>query len=677
MRATDLALDPLLPPWAAAIVAALLLIAVVVAAWRARRIAPTRLAVALVALLVLLNPVRRIEERAARPDIAVALVDRSASMGLERRTQQVDAALKALRDAAPDVEWQVVEVPPAPGQGTRLMPTLDQALRGVPPERFAGAVVLTDGIVRDQPDPNLLPPDRPLHLLLAGDQRLRDRRLTVTRVPPYSVVGQPAAITLQVDDGPDGRAEVARLEWQVNGVPQPEQNIAVGKPVRLDVPVERRGPIEVALSVEALPDGEATLVNNRALVRLNGVRDRLRVLLISGVPYPGGRVWRDTLKADPNIDLIHFTILRLPTSYDPTPGAELALIPFPVEELFEQRLSRFDLVIFDRFGLTELLSPLYFARLADHVRDGGGMLVIAGDEFGEPGGLADTALSKVLPARPVGPVIEKSFVPALTPIGRRHPVTASLPAAWGSERWGAWGQQANVQANGGQIVMSGADGRPLLMLERVGKGRVGLLASTDVWWWAHAVEGDGPREELLRRTSHWLMQEPDLAEDRLDVSAEGRRLSITARGLEPPTEARLVDPTGATRQIALSPRPDGSGVATVDVAHDGLYRVEAGGQRRFVLAGDVAEFSEVRPRAAPLDRLTEHSRGGVFWLNDGQPALRRVDAGDDAAGGDWLGLVRNRGGELIGVHQEPLLPPALAWGLLAALMSLAWWRERH
>jgi hypothetical protein len=664
-----IAFDPLVPWWAIALLAVGLLAAAAIAAQRARRIAPVRAIVAVAALLLLANPVQRLEQREAQRDVAVAVVDRSRSMTVNGGQALADRAIAELRRAAPDLDWRIVEARPEPGEATRLLPTLDRALRDVPADRLAGALLVTDGIVRDRAEADLLPPDRPLHLLLAGRRDVRDRRLVVTRVPPYSVVGRPAAITVQVDDGP-GRDGTARLEWLVNGVAQPARDVPVGEAVTLPVPIERRGDVEVALSVAPLGGGEATLVNNRALVRLNGVRDRLRVLLVSGVPYLGGRVWRDTLKSDPNIDLVHFTILRLPSSYDPTPSEQLALIPFPVEELFEQQLGRFDLVILDRFGLTELLSPGYFGRLVAYVRDGGGMLVVAGDEYAEAGGLADTLLREILPALPAGPVVARRFTPEVSGVGRRHPVTATLRGPWG-----AWGEQADVRSSRAQVLMTGIDDRPLLMLDRQGKGRIGLLASTNVWWWARAVEGEGPRDELLRRTVHWLMQEPDLAEDQLDLNARGRTLGIVARGVNPPAAVQLTGPDGTTRTVALPPRGDVN-AAQVAVAADGLYRADAGGLRRFVLAGDVAELSEVRPRAVPLEGLAEASGGGTFRLADGTPDIRRTRAGDGQAGIGWLGLARNDSGRLIGVREEPFLPPWASWGLLTALLALAWWRER-
>ena len=653
-------LDPIAPGWLIALLAIVFAAGVALAALRARRIAVMRLPIAVVALLVLINPVQRIEDRIPQRDVALALVDRSASMSVDGRGRDAESAIAALRREAPDVDWRIIPVTPPRGEPTRLYPALERAVQTVPPDRLAAAVLLTDGITADTGPPPL-PAGKPLHVLLAGDPGLRDRRLLVTRVPPYSVVGRSAAITVHVDDGPVNGAP-ARIDWQIDGVPQASRDVTPGETVTLPVRVDRRGPIEIALSISEL-QGERSLVNNRVLVRLNGVRDRLRVLLVSGVPYPGGRVWRDVLKSDPNIDLVHFTILRLPTSYDPTPGDELALIPFPTDELFERQLPRFDLVVFDRFGLTELLAPEYFDRIVSYVRNGGGLLVVAGDEFAEPGGLPATSLGQILPAQPTGPARTGRYVPTLTAVGRRHPVTAALQPPWG-----AWTEQASLRPRRGQLLMTGLNGAPLLMLDRVDKGRIGLLGSTQVWWWARAVDGAGPRDELLRRAAHWLMQEPDLAEDRLDVRADGRNLRINANGLPPPGTVVVAGPFGDARPVALA-----DGKAMVPAPADGLWRIDAGGQRRFVLVGDTIELADIRPRPRPLDAAA----AGVHWLRDGLPAIRRIRPGQPQAGAGWIGLVENRSGQLVGVRTSPLLPGWAALLLLTSLLAVAWWRERR
>jgi hypothetical protein len=672
----QLVLEPLVPWWLLAALALIFAAGLALMALRARGVLWPRLLASTIILAVLANPTLREDVRAERPDIAVALLDRSASMRLEDRTRSVDEALAALRRAAPDVEWRVTEVRPEPGGRTRLGAAVDRVGVDVPADRLAGVVVLTDGVSADAPDPRAAPGGAPLHLLIAGDRDISDRRLVVERVPTYSVVGQPANVVIRIDDGEGGGGK-AILTKEIAGTGASTQEVEVGRPVTLRIPVDRRGTVEVALSISPKPGGEATLVNNRALVRLNGVTDRLHVLLVSGVPYPGGRVWRDILKSDANIDLVHFTILRLPTSFDVTPPEQMSLIPFPVEELFEKHLGDFDLIIFDRFGLSELLSPIYFQDLADRVREGGGLLVVTGDEFEGPGGLARTPLARLLPVRVEGPVIDKTFRPVLTNIGERHPVTATLRQAWGNAPWGLWGAQSDLQATGGEVLMAGVDGKPLLVLQRVGEGRVGLLASTNVWWWARNVEGGGPRDELLRRTAHWLMREPDLDENQLDVTSKGRTLEIRAHGVSPSRTATVTGPGGARRTAALQSTGNGENSGEVTVAEDGLFRVEAGGRTRFALAGDTAELSEIRPRETPLATAARASGGGTFWLHGGDmPNVRRVDADEAKSGPSWLGLVRNRSGAIVAVRRRPVLPPALALALVAGSLLFAWWRER-
>ena len=151
---------------------------------------------------------------------------------------------------------------------------------------------------------------------------------------------------------------------------------------------------------------ELTLDNNRALFTINGVRDRLRVLLVSGEPYQGERAWRNLLKSDPAIDLVHFTILRTPQKDDFTPVRELSLIVFPMRELFEQKLKEFDLIIFDRYKSGNLITRDYFRNIAEYVKGGGALLVSVGPVFATQRSLYRTPLGAMLPAAPLGDVLE-------------------------------------------------------------------------------------------------------------------------------------------------------------------------------------------------------------------------------------------------------------------------------
>ncbi|MGB3724090.1 MAG: hypothetical protein WA979_14890, partial [Pacificimonas sp.] len=368
---------PLLPTWALLVGGIALAAALIMLAVRSPRLLWPRALVAAIIALIVANPLLRDDIREPTNDIGLILHDQSGSMDIGERAEQADAAIAALRTKGSGIDWRVAPVREEMGKATAMGAGVEAALSTIPRARLGGVIVVSDGISTDGVDANTLPADVPLHLLIAGDRDMIDRRLIVESVPPYTVMGEDAQITVRIEDS--GSAPVD-LTWRSSDGQVWRQAVETNIPVTLSIPIDRRGPLDVALSVAAA-EGEEVLVNNRALARLNGVTDRLSVLLVSGIPYPGGRLWRDLFKADPNIDLVHFTILRLPSSFDPTPPDQLALIPFPVEELFQERLADFDLIIFDRFDLTELMSPLYFQNLADRVETGGGLLVVAGPEY--------------------------------------------------------------------------------------------------------------------------------------------------------------------------------------------------------------------------------------------------------------------------------------------------------
>ena len=167
------------------------------------------------------------------------------------------------------------------------------------------------------------------------------------------------------------------------------------------------------VEIEAAPlsGGELTLVNNRAVVSIDGVRDKLRVLLVSGEPNPGERTWRNLLKSDPSVDLVHFTILRPPEKQDGTPINELSLIAFPTRELFQQKIDQFQLIIFDRYARQGVLPMIYFDNITRYVRDGGAVLVDAGPDYASQTSIWHTPLDVVLPAEPSGSVTNEAFRP--------------------------------------------------------------------------------------------------------------------------------------------------------------------------------------------------------------------------------------------------------------------------
>lgn len=682
MNAPTLVFDPPVPWWLLATLGAGALALAAFGLWRRARGILWRAAFFALLLLVLAGPSLYREERERLPDRVLVLVDRSASQRLDRRPQQTEAALAELRAriaALRDVETEVVEVPGDPAEGTALLAALRRALADTDRGRLAAVFLITDGRVHDAGSglPGR-PEGVPVHVLLTGRRGETDRTVVVEAAPAWAVVGERQELVLRVLDDPPGSLPArARLSVSLDGRSVFDAEVPVDAPVRVPFTLERGGRAVLEARVDPVP-GQLTERNDRRVVAVNGVRDRLRVLLVSGLPHQGLRVWRNLLKADPNVDLVHFTILRPPEKMDGTPIQELALIAFPTTELFEDRLHEFDLVIFDRYVRRGLLPLIYLDNVARYVEEGGALLDAAGPEFASPASLHRTPLARVLPADPTGEVLEVPFRPEVTELGRRHPVTRDLAPPAGEPAWGRWLRLVGAEARSGEVVMTGAGGRPLLVLARVGEGRVAQLLSDQAWLWARGFEGGGPQARLLRRLVHWLMKEPQLEEEQLAVRAAGSALEIERRSLDPaPVTLRITSPSGRVVERTVTPSADGIARLRIEAGEEGLWRVDDGRHVAWAAPMPVApvELERVTSTDALLRPLVEATGGGIVRLEDGLPELRRVAEGRPATGRGWLGLRERERHVVLGSSRTPLLPAWLALALLLAAAGLAWWRE--
>jgi hypothetical protein len=689
-----LAATPLLPWWAIAAFGALALLALAFGAWRRARGTLWRALAAAILLLILTDPSLIQEDRKPQRDVAVVVVDESPSMRIGDRRQLADDALAKVTEQLkkyPDLDVRVVHAgAPDPGgnlvdEGTRLYGALQHELSDVPRQRVAGAIMITDGQVHDVPAANRIDLGAPLHALITGNPGEQDRRLLVKEAPSFGLVGKDAVVTLRVDDLPDSLTQPGgstRLTLRKDGGPQHTMTVPIGRDQQVHIPIDHGGPNVVEVEVEPGPH-VLTMENKRAAFVVNGVRDRLKVLLVSGEPHQGERTWRNILKSDPSVDLIHFTILRPPEKQDGTPIKELSLIAFPIRELFDVKLDEFDLVIFDRYERRGVLPMAYLDNIVNYVRKGGALLVSAGPGEGTPMGLYRTPLSAVMPAEPTGQVFEQGFKPTISSQGLRHPVTDDLPGGTGADvkdpRWGRWFRHVDAQAKSGTVVMNGVNSEPLLVLDRVGDGRVAELLSDQMWLWTRGFEGGGPQAELLRRILYWLMKEPELEENSLSARVEGNRLVITRQTLEPDEQpVRVTGPDGITRTVTLTPESGGRSVATMPIDESGLYRLTDGTRNALAAAGALnpIEFSDVRATDEKLGPAVAATGGGLFWIGDGHlPDIRRVDPDRSAAGHGWLGLRANGDYVVTGVHETPLLPGAIALLLALGAFIAAWRRE--
>ena len=677
--------QPTLPIWLLAALAGLCVLVLALAAWRRARGVWLRAACFATLLLWLAGPRLVRETREALSDIAVMVVDATASMQVGGREALRDTAAARIADAAaklPGLELRTVTVPEGGRDGTRLFTALNRALANIPRSRLAGVVMLTDGQVHDIPTDPL---GAPLHVLIPARGEETDRRLRIVEAPGYGIVGRTVTLRVAVDDlGVDDAGKPVRLTIQRDGEEPIVASVPVGEVQSIDVPITRAGPSIIELTAEPLP-GEASDLNNHAVVQVNGVRDRLRVLLVSGEPHAGERTWRRLLKADPAVDLVHFTILRPPEKDDMTPLNELALIAFPVRELFQVKIKDFDLIILDRFSNRGILPANYLRNIADYVRGGGALLLSVGPEFSGPASLAYSPLAPVMPADPMSGAagtVDGPFRPLVTALGERHPVTAGLAGDVPGRTpvWGEWYRRLQPSASRGQALMSAPGGEPLLLLDKVGEGRTALLLSDQIWLWSRDHEGGGPQAELLRRVAHWLMKEPALEEERLDASIEDGRLQVDRRttldGPSPPVT--VTEPGGKTVTMDLAPAGQGHLAGSRPATSPGVWQVSDGTRRTFAAAGltNPLEIADLRASAEHIGPFAAASGGGVHWLEpDGAPELRQVEPGRTASGSGWIGLRRNHDHLVTGVDAIPLLPSWVALPLLLGLALLAWRRE--
>ncbi len=699
---------PLIPEpwlWAAAVVAALLCALLI--ARRSRGALFRALALAAV-IAALANPTLRQEDRERLANIALVVTDESTSQSIDKRPEQtaaIRAELEKKLGAIPDLEVKYVTGarPSDTGsRGTNLFADLNVALGDIPPDRIAGVILVTDGQVHDVPKKTqALGFDAPVHTLLTGRPDEFDRRIEIVKAPRYGLVGQTRDIELRaIETGRQSKpGDLVVLKVRRDGKPDEIRSVEVGRSVTIAMDFPHAGTNILEAEIETAP-GELTPVNNKAVIAAEGVRENLRVLLVSGEPHAGERTWRNLLKSDASVDLVHFTILRPPEKQDGTPINQLSLIAFPTRELFSDKIKDFDLIIFDRYEHRGILQMSYYDNIARYVENSGGALLIAaGDDYAGATTLYRTPLAPVLPGRPTGRVFEEPFKASITTDGAKHPVTRGLPGAGVDGKpptWGRWFRQAEVKSDQGTTVMAGAQDSPLLLLEKRGKGRVALLTSDHAWLWARGFEGGGPHSDLLRRLSHWLMKEPDLEEERLIASAKGLKITIERHSMgDAVAPSRLTAADGTVTEIKLEPAGPGIWRGTADVKLPGLYKAASDGPdgplTAVVHAGteDPREMNDVTATDKALQPLTAQTGGGVFWTganataNDPASAPASVDVPRISmlatakvfSGSGWMALKDREAYLTRGVKIFPLFTGLLALAALLALLTLAWWRE--
>lgn len=608
-------------------------------------------------------------------DIILVIEDATRSQNLGGRAEQTRTALEVLKARFSDQEkiiFDHVVLRDSPeNAGTLLSPVLQETLNAHPNGQIAGIFVVSDGVVHELDAIGDIP--APLHVLLTGRRSDFDRRLRVLNAPSFGILGETVRVRLKVEDRGSipQQAKLVPISISVDGKEPLSFNVETEREVELEFSLPHGGRNIVTIKTDDV-DGELTFANNSTVLAINGIRDRLRVLLVSGMPNAGTRTWRNLLKSDSSVDLVHFTILRPPEKQDGVPVNELSLIAFPTRELFLDKIDEFDLIIFDRFKRRGILPPAYLENIVSYVQEGGALLVAAGPDFAGASSISRSPLQDVLPAQPNGRVISQKIQPALSDVGKRHPVTQGLgdPA-----KWGPWMRQIGVIPTRGHAVMSGSEDAPLLILDRVESGRVALLLSDQTWLWGRNFEGGGPQSELLRRLAHWLMKEPELEEETLEAEQTPDGVIIKRRTLDEAVPPAVVTaPSGASYDIEFAKVAEGEFAARFENEELGIFRLKDDTLETVFALGALSSKELEAPLTdeMSLASLVEMSGGGQFWLEDGFPTIRTVAEGRVTSGKGWMGITPRNSEAVLSMSSKPILPDWI-WAILVVGLAIGAW----
>lgn len=647
--------------------------------------------------LALSNPSLLQENREPLKTVVAVVVDETDSQkfsGRDSQTEQARTRVKQLLERFSQFEVREVTARNSGSENgdasSALFSALKKTLQDVPPEQVGGAIMVTDGQVHDIPE-NLeqLGFNAPIHALISGSESDRDRRLVIKRAPRFGIVGGNQEIVYSViDTNIDTGGGLVDVRVLIDGELASIEQVLPGEDASFYFDVPHGGKNVIELHAERV-EGEITPVNNQAFAVLEGIRENLRVLLVSGEPHAGERTWRNLLKSDASVDLVHFTILRPPEKQDGTPINQLSLIAFPTRELFIEKIDEFDLIIFDRYQRRGVLPLLYFDNIARYLVEGGAILIAAGPEHADLASIHRTPLAPVLPVEPTGKVSVAPYHPKISEAGRRHPVTRGLEGLRSRDselppQWSRWFRLIDGENPQGDTVMQGSDGKPLLVLNRPGEGRIAMLMSDHVWLWARGFEGGGPHTQLLRRLGHWLMKEPELDEEALRAKAVGNRLVVERQTMgDDPGRLDLITPTGDAVSLEFVDKGDGRFEAEYESDSLGLFRAANGELTALAHIGPTnpREYADIVSTGNKLAAIAEQTGGLVQRLSsDGSTiALPRIvpvrGVNSATHGNDWIGLRTTNASILKGVIQIPLLAGFLGLGILLLLLSAMWVRE--
>lgn len=576
------------------------------------------------------------------------------------------------------------------GDGSDLARALGELSQPEPDRApLAGVVVLSDGLVASdsaadaQVQSVAKSLEVPVTTMSVGAPFIRDVSVAQVKAGEFAFVENVTELEATiVAHGLSGIATT--VELRRNGEPVASRRLRLGSdgvavPVRFEVAPDRVGQFVYEIAVPP-QSGEATEANNARAFVVKVLRDKVRVLHVAGRPDWDVRALRTLLRRDPNVELLSYYILRgLDDIAREDTTAPLSLIPFPTDELFEEQLGSFDLIILHNFDSVRHQVEQYLDNIARYVEDGGALVLIGGDLAFEDLGYALPQLASLLPVdtRTRGTLEHEPYRPALTDAGRRHPITAWLGTA--DEGWAQLpalddhnplAMNPRGESIGAAALLTHPDdsdargtARPILAVAEPGRGRTMVLATGSTWRMGFApdlplIDGARPYDLLWLGAVRWLLR--DDTSGRLTLETDKPRYRVgEAVELQAKTwSAGYAPEPGIPVDWSLHPLalgPDGQPASAIE---QGQWTTDALGRARHRLedlpvgsyvAQARRELGDAGALAEPDAEATgEHEVRRVFIVEppgrelaevDADPGIARLAALAEATGGEALSAV--------------------------------------
>ncbi len=602
-----------------------------------------------------------------RPQKIIIIKDYSASMMASGRFDGINVALQNLKkQIAKNKNLEIVEGEIAPNnQVTSFSKALEEATNNINEKDISGAILITDGLGIDKSE---IARPYPIHQILIGSENEKDAFIELIEAPKPNKIGETTKAkiivkTKNIDD------KIARLNISMAGYAPYQINVPTNKEYDVEFKIQTSAITPVA--IEVLPfNNEVSIANNAIITNIEGIQDRLRVLLVTGEPYEGTRAWRNLFKSDPAIDLVHFTILRSPEKEDYANEEEVSLIPFPTEELFIDKLDEFDLVVFDRFQNLVGLRDEYFQNVTRYVKNGGALLIAFGPKDAEDKGVLSTSLNEIIPINQAPEMIDNEFYPSITEKGLHHPITQNL-----DQKWGKWDRIFKTTTNANVLMKAGEN--PLLIINQVENGRIALILSDKSWYWQRGFDGGGPFRELIGRTAHWLMKDPSLADKNIKLSDGINNIKIEYFGDGSLQKMHILGPN---QKFEITPNDNEKFQMTrsINSPNYGLYIVAINDANGFIIHGAKGETYNDFLIASPktIQNIASHNGGGNYFFvgKDGKGSIGEITNIDNLlfAKNNQIYLNKNKSAQNIETARRPLIPQFIYAVLMALFLIIAY-----